>query len=156
MSLTLLLDLGAEFERKLSACYGKLEFFMSADADSAVLRRIARDELNHSNLLISGKEYARRLPDLFGKESALTGDIQAGIELVEALLRDLDRGVKVASGLRRLLELEERFEKVHLKTVVEIKDDSLRKLFSNLAGEDRSHIRALEEMIAAGEAPPDR
>jgi rubrerythrin len=148
MSIPLLFDLGAEFELKLSACYAKLEFSVEADSDAAILRQIAQDELNHSSVLRSGKAYALRLPDLFGKELIQVADIKAGIGLLEALLLDLDKGENPISGLRRLLALEKRFEQVHLDTAVEIKDASLQKLFRDLSGQDQRHIQLLTEMIA--------
>ncbi len=40
-----------------------------------------------------------------------------------------------------------RFEKIHLHTLVEIQDESLKKLFKRLAGEDRDHLNRLARLL---------
>ncbi|MDI6848811.1 MAG: hypothetical protein QME69_03355 [Candidatus Saccharicenans sp.] len=45
------------------------------------------------------------------------------------------------------MKLEIQFEKIHLQTIVEIKDENLKKLFQKLAGEDRKHTERLSRLL---------
>jgi rubrerythrin len=49
--------------------------------------------------------------------------------------------------LEELRELEREFEKIHLNTLIEIQDESLKKLFRVLAGEDEKHVERLEQLL---------
>jgi ferritin-like metal-binding protein YciE len=51
-------------------------------------------------------------------------------------------------GLRRIHDLERKFERVHMSTASEIKDFSLKKLFEALARADAEHRQRLERMMA--------
>jgi rubrerythrin len=153
MRLNQLLDQGTLLEETISSCY---ECLAQVCPDSAVawrLRKMAREEKNHANILRSGKSYLKMVPSAFGVEIMTAGEIKAGLGLAQDLLRTLSETGDFAAGLSMLLELERRFEKVHLDTSVEIKDPSLKKLFHDLSLEDKSHIQSLEEIIAASPSP---
>jgi len=56
-------------------------------------------------------------------------------------------GFNLLDGLEKMLELERRFERVHLDTSVKVTEPSLKKLFLDLMKGDQAHILVLTELI---------
>jgi len=50
-------------------------------------------------------------------------------------------------GLKQILDLEQRFEIVHMNTAVEIKEPFIKKLFETLSQNDAGHRRRLEDIV---------
>jgi rubrerythrin len=149
MKLNHLLNQGILLEETISACYEALARLSSDKTISWRLNRMALEEKNHANILRSGKSYIKMAPAAFGSEIMTIGEVKAGIGLAQDLLRMIRQTSNLEDGLKMLLDLERRFEKIHLDTAVEIRDASLKKLFHDLAQEDKTHTQALEEILSS-------
>ena len=148
MRLTVTLDEAIALEEKFSSCYEHLSR-AAGDGQSAELKILAREEKNHANVLKTGKNFVFRAPDLFGQERISDIEIRLGIKAAADLQDDLIAGkADFRQGLKRLHDLERRFERVHMSTAAEIKDFSLKKLFEALARADAEHRQRLERLIA--------
>jgi iron-sulfur cluster repair protein YtfE (RIC family) len=108
---------------------------------------MALEEKNHAEILRSGKNYIKLIPDAFGRQIMTASEVKTGLLMARSLLQTIRQKPDLETQLKGLLELERRFEKVHLDTSVEIKDLSLKKLFQDLSQEDKTHIQKLEEII---------
>ena len=89
------------------------------------------------------------MPDVFGIELMTAGEIKGGFTLAEGLQKMIRQTSNLEDGLKLLLELEKRFEKVHFDTSIEIRDESLKKLFKDLSQEDQAHAKSLVEIISS-------
>jgi hypothetical protein len=148
MKLTVTLDEAIAVEEKFSSCYEHLSQ-AAGDGQSAELRILAREEKNHANVLKTGKNFIFRAPGLFGQEKISDIDIRLGLKAAGDLQEDLIAGrAEFRQGLRRLHDLERKFERVHMRSAAEFKDFSLKKLFEALARADAEHRQRLERMIA--------
>jgi rubrerythrin len=154
MKMSEFLDLGIRLEETISACYEGLCRLSSDQALSWRLKKIAQEEKNHAQILESGKKYARMVPAAFGKEMMTAAEIKTGLRLASGLLKKIQKKSDLQASLKTLLKLEKRFEKVHLDTSIEIRDESLKKLFLNLSQEDKTHTQSLEEIISALDSKP--
>jgi len=154
MNLDDFLDLGIKLEEALCACYEGLSRISSNENLAWRLNKMALEEKNHARILASGKEYIKMIPDAFGCKLMTASEIYTGIALAENLLLKIRQASSPEKGLRKLLELERRFEKVHLDTSIEIRDPSLKKLFQDLSQEDKTHAQSLEEIILYQEKKP--
>ena len=147
MNLDDFLNLGIRLEEALCACYEGLSL-TSSDEDLAWrLNKMAREEKNHAGILASGKEYIKMIPDAFGPKLMTASEIRNGITLAENLLLKIRQPSSLDKGLKEILELERRFEKIHPDTSIEIRDPSLKKLFQDLSQEDKTHTQSLQEII---------
>jgi hypothetical protein len=71
-----------------------------------------------------------------------------GLKKAQELLAKIEnRKLLLPQMLEELRELEREFEKIHLNTLIEIQDESLKKLFRVLAGEDEKHVERLEQLL---------
>jgi rubrerythrin len=148
MDIERFLDLGTELELKISKIYEKMAGLTNDTSLSKRLMSLSGEEINHANTLRTGKNYLKEMPDLFVGVQLEDEEMRSGLDGSAALLSELDAGLGVSEGLKRLLELEKRFERVHLGISVEIGDPSLKKLFKALAIGDQNHIAVLTGIIA--------
>jgi rubrerythrin len=148
MKLAVTIDEAIAVEEKFSSCYEHLSH-VAEDGQSAELRILAREEKNHASVLKTGKNFVFRAPDLFGQEKTSDLEIRLGLKTAQDLQADLMAGkADFRQGLRRIHDLERKFERVHMSTASEIKDFSLKKLFEALARADAEHRQRLERMMA--------
>ena len=148
MEIATFLDLARELELKISELYRLASQSAIGGPLSSRLADISTEETNHANVLRVGKNYLIAAPDLFVGVSLNGGDIQDGLKQAETLSIELKEGLALREGLKRLLGLEKRFERIHLATSLELSDPSLKKLFSSLSTGDQNHIHLLTEMIS--------
>lgn len=112
------------------------------------LTRLSGEERDHANLLRAGKNYHTRAPEAFGQPLITREELLSGLKAAQDLLvRIENKTLLLPQILGELIELESRFEKIHLHTLVEIRDESLKKLFQRLAGGDREHINRLARLL---------
>ncbi|MEW5900466.1 MAG: hypothetical protein AB1715_03280 [Acidobacteriota bacterium] len=148
MRLLNTLDEAIALEEKILSCYELLRK-MTADGLAEELRKLAREEKSHINVLKTGKNYIVQAPDLFGKETISDVEIRLGIKAASGLEECLEtRTTDFRQSLKRLYGLEKKFEKIHMNTAVEFKDFSLKKLFEALARADAEHRQRLERLMA--------
>jgi rubrerythrin len=148
MRLLVTLDEAIELEQRIRSCY---EFLgrLTQDGVAAELRELAHEEKSHINVLKTGKNFVVRTPDLFGQETVSDIEIRLGIKAAA----DVEEGLKTqklgsSQALKKIYDLEKKFERVHMNTAVEFKDYSLKKLFEALARADAEHRQRLERLIA--------
>jgi len=153
MRLTVTLDEAIELERLIASCYEILSG-ISENSISEELKKLSREEKSHISVLKTGKNYVFRAPDAFGDERVSDIEIRLGQKVAADLFDDLEAGkTNFRQGLKRLYDLEKKFERVHMNTAVEFKDPSLKKLFETLALADAEHRKRLERLIAVVPAP---
>lgn len=148
MSLTATLDKAIELEERIQSCYWLLSK-ITQDGIADELRWLAREKKSHINVLRTGKNFVIRAPDAFGQETVSDTEIRLGIKAVA----DLEDGLKAQEleyqkALKKIYDLEKKYERIHMNTAVEFKDYSLKKLFEALARADAEHRQRLERLIA--------
>ena len=112
------------------------------------LTLLAGEELDHASLLRTARNYQLRAPEAFGEASHSKEELLRGLKSAQELLAKIEgKKLLLPQILEKLIELESQFEKVHLETLVEIRDESLKKLFERLAGEDRKHLNRLSRLL---------
>jgi rubrerythrin len=141
------LIMATELETHASKLYASLAG-LSSDPDLAKrLKSLANEELNHANILNTGKRYYQEMPDVFSGIRMRDDEIWTGIEEAKSFQALLTPGYSLLDGLKKMLRFEERFEKIHLGTSVEITEPSFKNLFVRLTKGDQSHIQVLKELI---------
>ncbi|OGD09296.1 MAG: hypothetical protein A2Y86_08010 [Candidatus Aminicenantes bacterium RBG_13_62_12] len=147
MRLLVTLDEAIELESKIRSCYEFLSK-ITQDGVAAELRELAHEEKSHINVLRTGRNFVIRTPDVFGREAVSDAEIRLGIKAAA----DIEEGLKAQKlaydqALRKIYDLEKKFERVHMNTAVEFKDYSLKKLFEALARADAEHRQRLERLM---------
>jgi rubrerythrin len=148
MEILKFLDLAVDLETQISLLYNTIAERSGDPPIATRLKALANEELNHANVLQTGKRYYKDLPNLFAGLNMESGEAEAGLLKARILHASLDQGrVPLIDGLKKLLELEKRFEKIHLATSAIITEPSLKKLFAALSNGDQSHILVLQGLI---------
>jgi hypothetical protein len=141
------LDLGIELETEISKAYRGLAWLPAHPALTKRLRSLANDELNHANMLRIGKNYHKEMPDLFAGIKLNEEDVRAAIGEAQAIRDSSSAGQPLLNSLKRVLELEKAFERIHLASSVKINEPSLQKLFAGLAKADQDQVAIVQGMI---------
>ena len=89
MRLMITLEEAIELEQKIQSCYGLLSK-VTRDGIAEELRRLAREEKSHINVLRTGKNFVIRAPDAFGQETVSDTEIRLGIKAAV----DIEEGLK--------------------------------------------------------------
>ncbi|MBN1938075.1 MAG: hypothetical protein JW843_00710 [Candidatus Aminicenantes bacterium] len=153
MKILLFLEEAAVLEETISLCYLALAERAAETALRREFERLAEEENNHALVIRTGKNYVRKEPDLFGDAMIDMTELQAGLKLVRAVLETIRAGTSAfPDSVRRMRDIESRFEKLHMATVMPVRDESLRELFRQLARDDRDHGLVLDRILA--EAAP--
>jgi len=148
MRLLVTLDEAIDLEQRIQSCYEFLSK-ITEDGVAAELRELAHEEKSHINVLRTGKNFVIRTPDVFGQEMVSDTEIRLGIKAAADIEEALkERKLEYAQALKKIYDLEKKFERVHMNTAVEFKDYSLKKLFEALARADAEHRQRLERLIA--------
>jgi rubrerythrin len=141
------LIMAAELEKQASKIYEALAGLSSDSTLAKRLKTLAIEEINHASILSMGLNYYKQMPDAFQGIRVDDDELWAGLEEAKRFLALLVPGFSLLDGLKRMLDFEKRFEKVHLDTSTKVTEPSLRKLFLDLMRGDQSHILALTELI---------
>ena len=148
MDIPKFLDLAVELELQISALYTALADLSN---DPPVARRMnlpAKEELKHAAILRSGKQYYDAMPDLFVGIALEESELVNGVREIKSYILSLKkRNVLFVNNLKKLLELERKFERIHLGASVQVKDPTLKGLFINLSNGDNIHIGTLKVLI---------
>ena len=148
MRLLVTLDEAIELEQKIQSCYEFLSK-ITQDGTAEELRQLAREEKSHINVLRTGKNFVIRTPDAFGQETVSDTEIRLGIKTAANLEEGLKtQKMEYPQALKKVYDLEKKFERVHLNTAVEFKDYSLKKVFEALARADAEHRQRVKRLIA--------
>ena len=150
MSVIRALSLAIDLELKVAEAYEKLSRMAVDETVKKDLTTLSQEERVHANLLRTGKHFASSDPLLFADEKISEKDIEDHLGLIENFLKYVDdKTLDLEDALRRMHDMEIWFETVHIRTLLEVKDPSLRKLFEALSAGDHEHTRRLEKLIRA-------
>ena len=152
MDIAKYLILGDELETLISRIYLKVAAITHNNLTSNALIKISHEELNHASTLKMGKNYLKEAPDIFHGVDIDEAELQQGLKDCKELYERIHPMSSVLSCLISLLDLEKRFEKIHLGASVIVSDAHLKRLFQALAGGDQNHFKVLQEMISDGTA----
>ena len=148
MDIPRFLDLAVDLETQLSKVYEALAERCGEPLIAAQLKALANAEINHANIIRRGRRYYDELPDLFAGIIMNGIEVAAGLDEARILHASLSHGeISFPDGLRKLLDLEKRFEKIHFEVSVRFTDSSTRRLFDSLAHSDKSHVEVLNGLI---------
>jgi rubrerythrin len=113
------------------------------------LRSLASDEISQAEALKTRSKYYQEMPALFAGVKMQDEELWSGIEQGKKLQGQLNQGLGLLDGLKEMLELDKRRERVHWTASMTIVEPSLRQLFVNMDKTDQSHIDSLKDMIVA-------
>jgi rubrerythrin len=148
MQILSFLEEAAVLEETISSCYRALGERVSEAALRKDFERLADEKRNHALVIRTGKNYFRKEPDLFGETILDQAELAAGLQLARAILEAIRSNETIfREAVKRLREMEIRFEKLHVDTVMPVRDESLRELFRQLARIDLDHRLVLDRIL---------
>jgi len=148
MSSAKIVTLAIELENLIGEIYRLAANLSPEENIGRELARLAAEEQQHVNLLRTGQNYLTKAPEVFGQLAISEEEMLLGLKKAQELLAKIEnRKLLLPQMLEELRELEREFEKIHLNTLIEIQDESLKKLFRVLAGEDEKHVERLEQLL---------
>jgi len=148
MDIPKFLDLGVEFETQISKLYETIAELSGDPPIATRLKTLANEEVNHANVLRRGKTYYDEMPDAFSGITMDDNDAREGFEEAKMFHASFGHGkAPLLECLKKMLEFEKRFEKIHLDTSMKVTEPSLKKLFVDLMRGDQSHILVLKGLI---------
>ncbi len=148
MDIPKFLDLAVDLETQISILYNTIAERSGDPPIATRLKTLANEELNHANVIRRGKRYYEEYPDVFSGITMDENEAGVGLEEAKIFLASLGHSkIPLIDGLKKMLELEKRFERIHLATSVKITEPSLKKLFATLTKSDQSHILVLKGLI---------
>jgi rubrerythrin len=148
MDIVEFLDTAIDLETQISELYNTIAERSGDPPIASRLKVIANEELNHANVLRRGKQYYEELPEYFPGFMIDADDAGKGLGEIKEYQASLGDGrILLLEGLKKILDFEKRFERIHLTASMAIREPSLRKLFVNLMGADHSHILVLQGLI---------
>jgi len=143
------LDEAIALETAVASCYEEMGRMAAEESTADRFLKLRDEENNHARVLGIGKDFVRKAPDLFGATVMDEVELRAGLAFTRAILEELQAGrLEFREALTRIRDLEASYERVHMATVVAIKDETLRDLFTRLSRDDRDHVTVLEEILS--------
>jgi rubrerythrin len=141
-------DLAIQLEEKMSECYKEISRLFRDESIAKEFIRLSNDETAHKNLLLMGKNYLKEAPDIFHLKRERISEMKLGLKGIIGLIKRVhDKKIDIEEALNDAAELERLFEQFHLKTVAEVKDASLKKLFEALSTDDKTHRMRLISVL---------
>jgi len=143
-------DLAIQLEEKMSECYKQIGKLCRDEAISKELVRLSYDERAHADLLITGKNYLKEVPDIFSLKSERMTEMKIALNKIIKLIDNVhNKNIDLEEALNDAAELERLFEQFHLKTIAEVREASLKKLFEALSTDDKVHAGRLIKIITS-------
>src|SRR4030042_286374 len=153
MSVSETFDLAIQLEEKMSECYKAMCKLCQDEAISKEFMRLSYDEIAHADLLRTGKNYLKEVPDIFSLKSERMTELNTALNGITKLIESVrEKNTNLKQAINDTAELERLFEQFHLKTIAEVKDASLKKLFEALFTDDRVHERRLTRIMKTYES----
>jgi rubrerythrin len=148
MDVSKILGLAIELELKTSECYEKLSLLAEDESLKDELRKLAKEEIVHANLLKTGRTIGSSEAGGFVRSYIPQEEIEDDLARIKRLIDSISAGtITLAGAIREIHEMEITFEQVHLHTLLEIRDPALQKLFRALSTQDNEHRRRLEMIM---------
>lgn len=150
MSINENFDLAIQAEEKMSQCYKEMMKLSQDEAISEELAKLSREEIDHMNLLITGKNYLKEAPDIFNLTKDRITELKIVLKRAIRLIDNVqNRNTGLEEALNDIVDLERFFEQFHLKSIAEIEDSSLKNLFEALSIGDKAHRERLMKIITS-------
>jgi rubrerythrin len=109
---------------------------------------LSNEEIDHMNLLITGKNYLKEALDIFSIKSERITELKIGLNKIIRLIDKINNNsIDSEEAINDAAEFERLFEQFHLKTIAEVNDPSLKKLFKALSGDDKKHTEGLIKIL---------
>jgi len=148
MDVSKILGLAIELELKTSECYEKLSLLAEDGPLKDELRKLAKEEIVHANLLKTGRNMGASESEVFVRSYIPQEEIEDDLARIGRLIDSIStRTITLADAIREIHDMEVTFEQVHLQTLLEIRDPALQKLFRALSTQDGEHRRRLEMIL---------
>jgi rubrerythrin len=148
MDVERFIDSAINLETRLSQLYGMMADISEDPPIAKRLKKLSADELKHAAILRRGKSYYVEMPDLFSGLTVDAVEVENGLEEIRSYQASLKKEKDtLIDRLRRMLDFEERFERIHFGISVKIKDQDLKKLFLTLQKGDQNHVLVLKALI---------
>jgi len=148
MDVSKILGLAIELELKTSECYEKLSLLAENEHLKDELRKLAKEEIVHANLLKTGRTMGSSGAGEFVRSYIPQEEIEDDLARMGRLIDSISAGtITLADAIREIYNMEITFEQVHLQTLLEIRDPALQKLFRALSTQDNEHRRRLEMIM---------
>lgn len=142
------LDDAVALEEILAAIYEELARLTDDQRLKTEFQRLQKEEANHALVIRTGKNYVRQAPDTFGKTIVTKTELEGALEAARAILDDVRSGCgNYQEAVAHVRRLENQFEKIHMATAMDIKDETLHKLFQRLSKDDKDHRLTLDEIL---------
>ena len=133
-------DLAIKLEEKMSECYKEISRLCQDESIANEFIKLSNDEIAHRDLLLMGKNYLKEAPDVFSLRRERISELEIGLNKIIGLIERVhDKKIALEEALNDAAELERLFEQFHLRTIAEVKDASLKKLFEALSTDDKTH-----------------
>jgi rubrerythrin len=154
MGLISLLDLAIELEKKIGDCYDRMSGMATDEGLQKELMKLAQQEIDHANLLRTGRNFAIKNPEFFSKGAMENTLLENCLRVISELLNQLGDGTTtLKSALSRIVALEYFCEKAHISSLVHIEETSLKQLFEGLARDDAEHGERVWQLLQKYQSP---
>ena len=148
MSVVLTLNRAILLEQKFAECYEQMSEIVFDKYVSDQLKILSQEEISHVNLLKTGLSYAKQEPNLFKDTKISSMEIDRGIKMLIRLKESIqNKEIDITQAIHKIYDLEMIFEEVHLNTIAEYEEPSMKKLFEALSKGNRSHRERLEKLV---------
>jgi rubrerythrin len=142
------ISLAIELENEISVSYEKASQIAPLQSLRDQLKQLAMDEVSHATLLKTGLNYIANAREAFEGTILRRDEIEVGIKKLKILNDEIEnRKIGIHKALENIFNLELFFNKIHLNTIVEIKDESLKNLFKTLAKDDQEHANRINKIL---------
>lgn len=141
-------DQAIQIESKMADFYKEASTLCKDKSLSDELINLAQEEIDHMNLLITGKIYVSEAPEGFELNDEAVKLLELAQDSIQTLFTGLhDEKKNLELLINDALQLEKLFVKFHLKSIVNIKIPSLKQLFEALSRSDEMHVNGLSSII---------
>jgi len=129
MSISENFDLAIQAKEKMSICYEEISKLSQSDAISQELVNLSGEELDHRNLLITGKNYLMEAPEVFSLTKERLTELKIVLNRTIRLIDNVrNRSISFKEAINDIVDLERYFEQFHLRSIAEIEDNSLKRI----------------------------
>ena len=147
MDIPKFLELGEELETIAAKLYEELSGLTTDPAIGRQLKTLAAEELNHARIIRTGQTYYTEMPDLFTGLTLDEAEVLAIVGEARSAYASLAPGDRFLDRLKKMHELERRFERFHVAASLKISEPSLHKLLADMSKGDQAHITVLRQLI---------
>ena len=153
MELSKAIDTMVQLEQSMSDCYKAISLICQDEENSKELTVLAKEEIDHKNLLTAGINYLMQAPDLFAQKREGAGELSLMANRIATLISNIhSKKVGFMEAINDVAAIERQLERFHMNRIAEVKDDSLRKLLNALSLGDKEHTKRLLRILQGSAA----